>query len=669
MICTSIQAKDYKEILSILETPGFEMLELRLDSCRLSDDEIKDIFAHSELPLIACCRGSECLSFKESERRLSLAIEAGAMFVDLELEAPVEVSKNIQRLCREKGTKLIRSYHNYTQTPDSEILKRAIARCFRYGADVAKLACMCNSEQDSETLRNLYSLEFENIQQLRGRLVAFGMREHGRESRLYCLRLGAPFTYASLKEEEATAPGQWTEVEMRERLYSGRFRYEGTELHMPASKSFAQRAIVAASLAEGTSILHNYSPCEDCESAIKAISAIGAKVERKDGGTTLEIEGIAYKGNELEIKEVACGESGLLTRLLIPLLSAISSGKCTITGQGTLLRRPLHLASDIMASFGVLLSNVESKSEKELFVPINIQGKLVPGFADISGNGGSQLISGLLMALPLCDKDSSLHVNEPKSIPYMYITLDVLRHFGIKLRSEMEGDAKLLEDSNWDGCNGISFKIQGQQRYKAAEINLEGDWSAAANFLVAGAIFGKAETHGLEMNSLQADLSIVDVLVEAGASVSSIDEETQVVCSNKAPLEAFDFDLNNAPDLFPITAVLAAFCEGESRIHGTKRLTSKESDRASAIIEMLSKMGVEAGIEGDTLTVYGESLSSRLLKGRMLKGGDYTSHHDHRMAMALEVASLGAESPIVIDDRACVGKSFPEFFEMFSRKY
>ncbi|MBR6423363.1 MAG: 3-phosphoshikimate 1-carboxyvinyltransferase, partial [Bacteroidales bacterium] len=177
---------------------------------------------------------------------------------------------------------------------------------------------------------------------------------------------------------------------------------------------------------------------------------------------------------------------------------------------------------------------------------------------------------------------------------------------------------------------------------------------------VAGAVFGSAELTGLDTKSLQADLTIIDILVEAGAVVSQLDDEG-TVCVRKAPLEAFRQDLSNAPDLFPIVAVLAAFCAGESRIAGVGRLVTKESNRAEAILQMLQQMGVEAHIEDDVLVVFGETLGARLLSGRLLRGGAYTSRHDHRMVMALKVASLGTESPIVIDDEACVGKSFPGF--------
>ncbi len=658
MICTSLQNKTYEQILAILEDPAVEMAEIRLDRCPLSDEQIEALFADSDTPLIATCRIAESPSVEEAERRLRLAIEAGARFADLEIEAPAQTSKNFQHLCRKRGTEIIRSYHNFDETPDDEGLQMALARCFRYGADIAKVVTACHGPEDAARLEALYSLVLEDVDSLQGRLVAFGMGEAGRQSRLECLRRGAPFTYAALSAEEATAPGQWSLAEMHSALYGDRKPYRAEGIAMPASKSFAQRAIFAAALAGGTSHLSGYSPCGDSEAAIRLAEALGARVQRE--GDTLAITGIGAACGQLRPGQVDTGESGLLTRLAIPVLAAIGDGSFSVTGHGTLPDRPLSGAAGIMASFGVLLSNAVEREGKEVHIPAQVKGRLIPGTADVSGKGGSQLISGLLMALPLCDKDSMLHVSDPKSIPYMYITLDVLRHFGIQTRSEMEGDAETLEADDWSGCTGISFKVRGRQRYRAADFAIEGDWSAAANYLVAGAVFGSAELSGLDTKSLQADLTIIDILVEAGAVVSQLDDEG-TVCVRKAPLEAFRQDLSNAPDLFPIVAVLAAFCAGESRIGGVGRLVTKESNRAEAILQMLQQMGVEAHIEDDVLVVFGESLSARLLSGRLLRGGEYTSRHDHRMVMALKVASLGTESPIVIDDEACVGKSFPGF--------
>ncbi len=491
------------------------------------------------------------------------------------------------------------------------------------------------------------------------------MGEKGRDTRIECLKRGAPFSYAALSDDELTAPGQWTNARMHEKLYGGSFKYEAYGLRMPASKSFAQRAIIAAALANGKSELSGYSPCGDTDAAIELACKLGAEINID--GTTLHIRGIAAEEGKLNISDINCGESGLLTRLSIPLLSVLNKEDFIVNGEGTLLGRPLNSASDIMAAFGVLLSNESRHEAKEVFIPARVKGGLVPGNADVPGSGGSQLISGLLMALPLCGKDSRLFVSDPKSIPYMYITLDVLRHFGIQTRSEMEGDAELLENKDWSYCTGISFKIRGGQKYRPAKFNIEGDWSAAANFLVAGAIFGCVEIEGLDMASLQADLTIIDILVEAGAVVSQM-EDDNTICVRKAPLEAFNQDLNNAPDLFPIVSILAAFCSGESRIDGVSRLVGKESNRAEAILNTLTKLGVEARIEGDSLYVCGESLSSRITSGRLLNGGEYSSYHDHRMVMALKVAAMASKSPILIDDEACVAKSFPGFLEMFCVK-
>ena len=240
----------------------------------------------------------------------------------------------------------------------------------------------------------------------------------------------------------------------------------------------------------------------------------------------------------------------------------------------------------------------------------------------------------------------------------------------------MLGGRDFIEsDGDWSLCTELVFKVKGGQKYKAVDMDLEGDWSAAANFLVAGAIFGKVEVQGLDTTSLQADLSIMDILMDAGASLSQMDGDRGDITVQRAPLKAFSIDASNCPDLFPIIAVLAAFCQGTSRLAGVGRLANKESDRAKAIIGMLTQMGVKASVDGDEMIIEGHSLAQRLLGGGsdaktapgLLKGGSYTSHHDHRMVMALKVAALGADSPIIIDDEACVAKSFPQFHETFRK--
>jgi len=659
MICTSIQNKELAEIQDLLRQ--LEMAEIRLDRCALEDEDIDTLFSESDVPLVATCRLSE---EPQAPEILERAIQAGAKYVDLEMEAPAAVGRRIREACNEYGTVLIRSYHNFDGTPSREVLLSLLERARSFGGEVVKIVTTATSKADCDTVLSLY----EAVEP--GTLIAFCMGEEGRQSRLDALKRGAPYTYACVSSEEATAAGQWTTEEMQAAVY-GSFRFVASpELPMPSSKSFAQRAIVAAALADGTSHLDGYSPCGDNESAIAACKALGAHIEAD--GSRLVITGIGATPGCLKLEEIHTGESGFLTRFLVPLLATLSTDRVRVTGEKTLLDRPLSDAHDIMAAYGVRLypecnKTVKEERKADCYLPLKVAGPLIPGRADLSGKGGSQLISGLLAALPLTDGKSTVYVHEPRSIPYLFITVDVLKKFGIRMSSEMEGDDDFMETQDWNLCTGLNFHIKGGQRYHAADFAIEADWSSAAPFLTAGAIFGDVEVSGLDTTSLQADISILDILMQAGASMSQLDEPTGSIHIKRAPLSAFEADLNNCPDLFPMVAVLAAFCPGESHILGVQRLRHKETDRAAAIQQMLEQMGVPVVIDDDEMTITGMGLTQRLATGRLLKGGAYASHADHRMVMALKVASLGADSPITIDDEACVAKSFPHFNTLFEK--
>lgn len=737
MICTTIQNKTLEQIYEVLEY--CEMAEIRLDRCDITEKQIDELFS-VDVPLVATCRIAEVeqrtdalkalpeqsrkiRAMQIAERRLIRAIEAGARYVDVELEAEKQMSKRVRQAAHENGTIFIRSYHDFEGTDSLEALKAIVEKCVYHGADLVKIVTTAESEEDVKKVLALYdwcrSCSDERIAALAdGGLVAFCMGEAGKPSRLDCLKHGAPYTYAALTEEDAAAPGQWTAADMMKAVY-GDYRFIGggeelDALAMPSSKSFAQRAIIAAALADGVSHLMEYTPCGDNEAALKVARNLGAEVDVD--GSNITIKGISAKEGTLSTilgpdgntnsdadgnPVLNVGESGLLTRMMIPLMAQLSDRPVTFTGEKTLLGRPLTGAKEIMEAFAAEgqniicavrnsrpMSDLEKKSAEGedsdvIRVPLKVAGPLKAGRAEVSGKHGSQLISGLLMALPFAEKNSSLIVHEPKSIPYIFITLEVLKKFGLKIGNEMLGGRDFLESNgDWSLCTEMVFKVKGGQRYKAADIDLEGDWSAAANFLVAGAIFGKVEVAGLDTTSLQADLSIMDILMDAGASLSQLDGDKGNITVQRAPLRAFNVDASNCPDLFPIISVLAAFCQGTSRLAGVGRLANKESDRAKAILEMLTQMGVQARIDADEMVIEGHSLAQRILSSAaegtgpggsqpggipgLLKGGSYTSHHDHRMVMALKVASLGASSPIVIDDEDCVAKSFPQFAQTWS---
>lgn len=675
MICTTIHDRDLEHIYEALEK--CEMAEIRLDSCDLTMNEIQECFT-SDVPLVATCRLSgPDADFKEvqtAERRLVKAIEAGARYVDVELGAPKQMSKRVRTAAHDNGTVFIRSYHDFEGTDSFEALKALVEKCRYHGADIVKLVTTAHSEEDVRRVMALY--EWNDRTAGPGRLIAFCMGEAGRLSRVQCLAAGSPFTYAALSEQDAVAAGQWALQDMTEAVYGGFKMRECTEpLHMPCSKSFAQRAVIAAALAEGTSHLKGYTMCGDNESALQVARALGAAIMHE--GDVLTITGVGASARCLpeDFRTIHVGESGLLARMMIPLMAQLCPSEVEITGERTLLERPLTGAEEIMDAFGAAVRSSDSSQCGCIRVPLKVNGSLSAGRAEISGRHGSQLISGLLMALPLSERNSSMIVHQPKSIPYMFITLEVLKKFGIKIGNDMLGGRDFLEsDGDWNLCTEMVFKIRGGQKFKAADIDLEKDWSAAAAFLAAGAVFGKVQLEGLDTTSLQADLSFMDILMDAGASLSQMDGEKGDVTVQRAPLCAFDVDASNCPDLFPVTAVLAAFCQGTSRIAGVGRLSNKESDRAGAITGMLQQLGVKVEIDGDVMVIEGHTLAQRILNQSdatasgpgLLKGGAYSSYHDHRMVMALKVASLGADGPVCIDDEQCVAKSFPDFNAVFS---
>ncbi len=658
MICVSIADKDLDGILKVLELPQVQMAEIRLDRCSLTTEEIEDLFASVDKPLIATYSlGKDQSRAAEAESKLLTAIGAGAAFIDLDVDAPAMMCKRLRREAREAGTFLIRSFHDYEGTDSARALAAVAEKCQHLGADIVKICTTANCKADNEKVLSLYGPVPP------GNLVAFCMGDAGRESRIDCLRKGAPFSYAAVSAEEATAPGQMTLEEMAEAVYGSsplnpmRSPIGSSLIESVCSKSYAQRAIILAALADGVSTLEGYTSCGDNEAALEAAKAIGAKVSVE--GKTVKIEGTG--GKVKNPATVHAGESGFLTRMLLPALAAAGKTPVTITGEKTLLQRPLPGAKEMLGCFGVQI-------DKES-VPITAQGTLLPGNHTIDGSNGSQLVSGLLAALPLCRSgNSQIRLENPKSIPYIFLTLDIMRQFGVNVGCEMEGGEEFAQSQeDWSLCEAMTFQVPGGCNYRSAKIKIEADWSAAANFLAAGAIFGKADLSGLDTKSLQADLSILDILPTAGAAVSQ-EEESGIIHVVRGPLRAFDLDASNCPDLVPIISVLAAFCQGRSNITGVARLATKESNRPGVIVEMLTKMGVRASLRGDKLSIEGHSLESRLLGGHLLNGGNYSAYGDHRIAMALEVAAIGAKEPIIIDDRECVSKSFPDF-DSTLRKY
>ena len=397
-------------------------------------------------------------------------------------------------------------------------------------------------------------------------------------------------------------------------------------LTVPSSKSYMQRAVALAVLSDGMSVLKNPDFSNDSSAALKIAEDLGCEVFSSKPEVRIKPSG------KILTDTVSVGEAGLGLRLFTPVC-ALLSGNMTISGKGSLLKRPMTMMEKPMRELGADISLSDG------YVPIRIHGRLTGGNAEIDGSGSSQFLTGLLTALPKAEKDSVLTVKNLKSVPYVQMTLDIIKKFG----GEIE---------NFDFQ---TFKIKGGQKYKAAEYQVEGDWSSAAAHLVAGAVAGKAVVRGLNPESLQADRAVLEVLRQVGADVRISENEIAV---NKSGLKPFEFDATDSPDLFPVLAALGANCCGGSVIKGVSRLAHKESDRASAIKEEFLKLGIEVVLDGDFMRIGG---------GKIRGGAAVSSHNDHRMAFALAVMALNAEKEFEISDAQAVAKSYPAFWEDFEK--
>lgn len=393
----------------------------------------------------------------------------------------------------------------------------------------------------------------------------------------------------------------------------------------PSSKSYAQRAIALALLAEGRTTLRNIEFCKDTRSAISCIEALGAKVSYLDDST------IAVDGGLNPVTDtLMVGESGLATRLFTPIASLNSTPIC-IKGEGTLLHRPMIMMIEPLRKLGVEVRDGGGH------LPIVVRGPIHGGNIEVDGSFSSQFITGLLLALPLAKEDTTLYVRSAVSTPYIDMTIDTAHRFGVEIMHH-EGDYS-------------EFYIEGGQTYRPADIAIEGDWSGASTMLVAGAIAGRVTLKNLSTLSKQADTAICRALERAGAGIII---EGDSITVTKRPLRPFTFDATNSPDLFPALAALAAAAHGESTIIGTQRLLHKESDRAETIRQEYEKLGIEVDISEENVMK---------IRGGEIHPATVFSHNDHRIAMSLAVSALRCKGDVTIENAECVEKSYPTFFE------
>ncbi len=426
-----------------------------------------------------------------------------------------------------------------------------------------------------------------------------------------------------------------------------------------------QRALAASLLCKKKTYIQYHTLSSDDKAALNIIQSLGASVEYVDDYTICITNQNIYSKQfmlfnspplgELEgATAIHCGESGLAARMFIPI-AALYNTSIQITGEGTLLKRPMHFYDDI---FSMLKVNIKSNNG---YLPITIQGPLQPANIEIDGSMSSQFLTGLLFAYSVANASNiSIKVNHLNSKPYIDLTLNVLKQLGLKCPinksyKEFYFEEKIinypLSTINYP-LSTINYPLS-TINYPLSTINyqVEGDWSSAAFLLVASAIAGPITVSGLNHNSAQADKAILQVLEIAGASIQ-IDNDNITVSSTL--LQPFHFDATDCPDLFPPLVALAVYCKGTTTIKGAQRLIHKESNRAIALQQEFSKLGVQINIINDEM---------HIVSNGIVNGGIIHSHNDHRITMAFAVAGLKANAPVVIEEAEVIEKSYPNFYK------
>ena len=415
----------------------------------------------------------------------------------------------------------------------------------------------------------------------------------------------------------------------------------GGVVKAPPSKSYSHRAVILASLAEGTSKLYDMLYSEDTLSSIRVCKALGAKINRTDD--YLEVIGTGGKLHNSSAEPIDLANSGTTLRLMTSV-SSLSDNKVTLIGDDSLQTRPMGLLMDALLPLGVETSSLKDNDK----APILIKPGYAGGETNIMGNVSSQFISSILISAPLSKKGVRLYVlPEFKSKPYVNMTLDIMRKFGVKT---LKGYYLKHEncDKEYQGCRIDEFLVR-KQNYVACDYTVEGDYSSASYLLALIAINGgKAKIKNLFRDSKQGDKFILDILQKMGATI--IRGEDYVEIASEGNLKAIDVDLSNAPDLLITVAVLAAMAEGTTNITGVAHARVKETDRIDTTCRELEKLGCKLTEMEDGMSITGG-----------VNSGVVDSHGDHRLAMAFSL--IGLNHDIEITNGEVFDVSFPNFIE------
>lgn len=399
--------------------------------------------------------------------------------------------------------------------------------------------------------------------------------------------------------------------------------YLSGEVTPPSSKSVAHRLILASAISRNQTKIYGNLNSKDIIATLNCIESLGAKVERIEGGVVITPSTLVSENVTFNVKE-----SGSTMRFLLPLLPAYGKS-FTMVGEGRIGERPITALKETMARVGV---EVESN-----FLPTKVKGSYKGNIFEIDPSLSSQYLTGLLFTLYALGGGTIITTGKVTSKGYVDITLDVLKKFGVKVENDNDRYIVSVDDSS----------------NTPSEINVDGDWSSACFWVVAGLLNGELTIKGLSYPDSQPDSAIIDLAKLMGGKLEFSGDSVRV---SKSELKAIDFNADNSPDIVPILAVACACAKGVSTITGVKRLRIKESDRVATVCDMLSSVGVKVESGKDYIKIWGRC---------PLKSGTIDSANDHRIAMSGIILSSQIEDGARVNGVECVSKSYPDFIKDF----
>lgn len=401
---------------------------------------------------------------------------------------------------------------------------------------------------------------------------------------------------------------------------------------VPGSKSYTHRIFIAAALSDGVCTVKNALNSVDTVLTMDALKQMGVKFDGADD--LIIVHGCNGKPGPSD-EPIYLGNSGTSMRLLTGV-AAIGRGRYILTGTRRMHERPIQDLLDALQMLDVPAKSLNHNGCPPLEI---VGGNIAGGKVDIRCKVSSQYLTALLLIAPLTSNGLEIKVTEgPVSKPYVDMSVDVMRRFGIEVHRE----------------GYEHFAVSGNQVYKAGEYVVEPDYSNAGYFWAAAAVTGGTVTvENTRRSSRQGDVRLTELFERMGCRVA---EEPDGISVTGGPLKGIETDMSDIPDMVPTLGVVAAFAEGRTVIKNVAHLKAKESDRLSAVATELRKMGVDAQVTDDGL----------IIQGGHPKGAEIDTYDDHRIAMCFAVAGLKAEGTVIRNER-CVEKSFPDYWKVLNR--